>query len=198
MEGFCWLYASFIGLKQLQAMQSCTNHVLYNYCNLIKMLAFRWFNRLTVQSGDCVDNKCSDIEEELVRWRGRLWGWQIVRKRKWFICKKLMFADWQSLVNRQFSAGRWRMLNRDKLIRCSILAICSANVKVYLKLHVRLLCLVNHVCTSYAMYSEWFVNTAAGLDPQQTTVWDVISQFIATIKVPANILDFFAKNAIVS
>ena len=128
----------------------------------------------TVQAGDCVGNKCSDTEEELVRWRGRLRERQIVREGKWFICKKLMFADWQSLVNRQFSAGRWRMLNRGKLIRCSILAICCANVKVYLKLHVRLLCVVNHACTSYVMYSEWFVNTAAGLDPQQTTVWDVI------------------------
>lgn len=112
-------------------------------------------------------SRASEVTREIART-------QIVREGKWFICKKLMFADWQSFMNRQFSAGRWRMLNRGKLIRCSTLAICSANVKVYLKLHVRLLCVVNHACTGYVMYSEWFVTTVAGLDPQQTTVWDVI------------------------
>ena len=48
------------------------------------MLLLRWFNMLPARAGDddCVGNKCSDIEAELMRQGGRLPERLIIRERE--------------------------------------------------------------------------------------------------------------------
>ena len=87
------------------------------------------FSRLAGDN-NCVGNKCSNIETELMRRGGRLPEWLIARERV-FHQQKIDFAvqrDWQLFVNRQL----------------------SATAKLYLKLPARFLCMINYVCTSYS------------------------------------------------
>jgi len=60
-----------------------------------------------------------------------------------------MFTEQRSFVNgRSLALG---VVNRDKLICCSTPAMCSATAKLYQKLSVRPLCVVNHECTVYSL-----------------------------------------------
>jgi len=65
--------------------------------------------------------------------------WLIIREREEFACRIMTsLTGWRPLVNGQLSTGRWKVPNREKLISCSTVAICSATAKNLSKLPTRL------------------------------------------------------------